>query len=280
MPKANAGKHSWQVSAYGEQADRIRLLLVARAAGEKSQSWWVINRIREAFVELYGDADPEQVMTQQINPPEEWENTMTITTDLLSEAVPDATEANIALYAPALDAACIQFSIDSPLRLAGFISQVAHESGSFCSVSENLNYSAEALLATFPSHFDEDSAADYARQPEKIANRVYANRMGNGDEASGDGWAFRGGGLIQDTGRDNHQLCGDALGIDLINHPELLQTPQYAALSAAWFWSTHNLNALADAGDVEGMTREINGGLNGLADRQSRYATALAAFQS
>ena len=165
------------------------------------------------------------------------------------------------------------------MRLAMFLAQVAHESGGLLHVSENLNYSAEALLACFPSHFDSDTAEDYARQPERIADCCYADRMGNGNEASGDGWSYRGRGLIQITGRANYAACGAALGLDLIAHPELLETPANAALSAAWFWASHGCNGLADAGDFVGITKRINGGVNGLADRQAYLARAQSVLE-
>lgn len=115
-------------------------------------------------------------------------------------------------------------------------------------------------------------------QRSSVANHVYANRMGNGDEDSGDGWAFRGRGLIQITGRANYQALADQLGTDFVNQPDLLEQPEYATLSSAWFCSAHHLNRLADANDVEGITRVINGGLNGLDGRKARTQTALACF--
>ena len=169
-----------------------------------------------------------------------------------------------------------RFAINTPARQAGFLAQVGHESAKLSVLVENLNYSADGLLATYPRHFNQDQATAYARQPEKIANRVYAARLGNGDEASGDGWRFRGRGLIQVTGRSNYQSCGHDLELDLEADPDLLQQPTYAALSAGWFWNKHNLNALADAKDVLGITKCINGGTNGLDDRQKLYARAMS----
>ncbi|MDR3436456.1 glycoside hydrolase family 19 protein [Telmatospirillum sp.] len=281
MPKAKAGTNSYMVAGYGEQADRIRLLLVTRASGEKSQSAWLINRIQEAFFELYGDAKPEDVLREQANPPDAWERTSPmITPELLAAAVPDASDADVALYAPALDAACTRFNISDVNEQADFIAQTAHESEAFTHVAENLNYGAAGLLANFSRHFDKNSAADYARQPERIANRVYANRYGNGDEDSGDGWRYRARGLIGITFKANYNACGTALGLDLINHPELLEQPTNAALSAGWFWTSKNLNALAEAGDFVAESEKINGGDNGLADREDRRTTVLAAFQA
>jgi putative chitinase len=166
-----------------------------------------------------------------------------------------------------LDDALIMFQINTASRRDMFLAQVAHESAGFTEVAENLNYSAAALLRTFPSHFTAQEAADYARQPERIANRAYADRNGNGDEASGDGWRYRGRGLIQLTGRNNYARCGSAIGIDLVTAPEMLESPEWAAKSAGWFWWINGCNELADSGDFDGTTKRINGGLNGQDDR-------------
>ncbi len=167
-----------------------------------------------------------------------------------------------------------KFDINTPARQAAFIGQCQHESGNFKFVKENLNYSAKALRATWPSRFpDDETALAYERQPEKIANKVYAGRMGNTED--GDGGKYIGRGLIQTTGRENYTHCGQALGIDLVNQPELLEQPKYAALSAGWFWNKKGLNALADAGDFDTMTKRINGGTLGLEDRKHHIAKAL-----
>jgi len=202
-----------------------------------------------------------------------------LTADILRAALPTARPTDIARFATPLAEACAEWGIDTPLRLAAFLAQIAHESGQFRTLAENLNYSAEALLRVFPRHFDATQATAYARQPERIAARAYANRMGNGDEASGDGWRYRGRGLIQVTGRSNYAACGTALGLDLIAQPELLEQPAPAARSAAWFWYRHDLNGLADARDIETITRRINGGLTGLDDRKACYARACAALE-
>jgi putative chitinase len=152
------------------------------------------------------------------------------------------------------------------------LSQLAHESAGFTATSENLYYRAEALSRVWPSRFPPGVAESYAMQPEKIANKAYCDRMGNGDEASGDGWKYRGKGLIQLTGKDNYQRFSDATGVDAVGNPELLAEPEMAALSAGWFWASNGLNALADAKDVVGMTKRINGGTHGLDDRQAKYA--------
>lgn len=160
-------------------------------------------------------------------------------------------------------------------RQASFLAQTAHESAEFTAVKENLNYSAKALRAVFGKYFPNDELAEqYARQPEKIANRVYASRMGNGDEASGDGWKFRGRGLIQLTGKNNYESCGNDLMINLIDGPEWLESPQGAVSSALWYWNKNNLNSYADVEDIRGMTKRINGGYHGLDDRIAKYNKA------
>jgi putative chitinase len=168
-----------------------------------------------------------------------------------------------------------KYGIDTPKRQAAFIGQCMHESGGFKLLEENLNYSAKALMATWPSRFtSEEMANQYARNPEKIANKVYGGRMGNADESSGEGWKYRGRGIKQLTGKENYQRCGEALSVDLVENPELLLEPKYAALSAGWFWNKHNLNDLADKADIETMTKRINGGLLGLDARKAAIAKA------
>ncbi|MBG8559713.1 glycoside hydrolase family 19 protein [Pseudomonas qingdaonensis] len=147
--------------------------------------------------------------------------------------------------------------------------------GHLRSLVENLNYSADALARTWPTRFTALSSAAYARQPEKIANKVYADRMANGPESSGDGWRYRGRGLIQLTGRSNYRAAADELGLPLVDKPKLLEQPEFACQSAAWWWSQNRLNELADAGKFEAITRKINGGLNGQADRVALYERAL-----
>jgi putative chitinase len=173
-----------------------------------------------------------------------------------------------------LTAAFTRFEINTPERQAAFIGQCAHESANFKTLQENLNYSAKGLNATWPSRFpSEEQAQPYHRQPEKIANKVYSGRMGNLDE--GDGWKYRGRGLIQLTGKDNYRLASDALGVDFIADPDLVLTKEYAALTAAWYWNKRGLNKEADAKDFTGMTKKINGGVIGLADRVAHINTAL-----
>lgn len=182
-------------------------------------------------------------------------------------------------WAVALNDTCEEFGIDTPYRIAGFISNVAHESGGFKFVSENLNYSAASLMRVWASRFPTlEIAQRYAMNPEKIANRAYADRMGNGDEASGDGWKYRGRGLIQLTGKNNYVAYSMACDNEALQYPDIVAEPKYAAESAGWFWNVNRLNALADAQDVVGMCKRINGGLNGLDDRQMKYAKVMEYF--
>lgn len=179
----------------------------------------------------------------------------------------------------ALNETCEEFAIDTPFRIAGFLSNVAHESAGFKFVKENLNYSAASLMRVWPTRFPTlEIAQRYAMQPEKIANRAYADRMGNGDEASGDGAKFLGRGLIQLTGKNNYVAYSLACNNEALQHPEIVEQPRYAAESAGWFWNVNRLNTLADAQDVQGMCRRINGGYNGLDDRQMKYARLMDYF--
>lgn len=168
-----------------------------------------------------------------------------------------------------------KFQINTPLRMAHFLAQCGHESGGFKLVRENLNYSSKGLLTTFKKYFPtEQKAKLYERQPERIANLVYGNRMGNGDETSGDGFRFSGRGYIQLTGRNNYAAFDKVVEENLLEQPGLVAT-KYPLLSAAWFWSTNRLNALADRGatdaDVTAITRRVNGGTIGLPDRIKHF---------
>ena len=169
------------------------------------------------------------------------------------------------------------YDINSVNRVAGFIAQCAHESNNFRITQENLNYSAKGLNAVFPKYFVRAgrNAQDYHRQPEKIANIVYANRMENGDTASGDGWRLRGRGIIQLTGRYNYTKFGDSLSLTAEQAIKYLKSKKGALESACWFWDTNGLNKWADKQDVVGMTKRINGGTIGLADRKKHYKHAL-----
>ena len=167
------------------------------------------------------------------------------------------------------------YGINTKERIAGFLSQCAHESANFTRLEENLNYSDERLVQIFPKYFKNGSAQFYNRKPEAIANIVYANRLGNGDTASGDGWRYRGRGIIQLTGKDNYAKFAEYKKKTLAEIVEYLKTKEGALESACWFWKTHNLNAAADTKNVEEMTRLINGGKNGLAERKQYYVHAL-----
>ena len=176
----------------------------------------------------------------------------------------------------AINATFEKFDISTPERQACFLGQCAHESGGFTALSENLNYSAASLCRVWPKRFPTvTDGQNYERNPQKIANKVYANRMGNGDEESGEGFAYRGRGLIQLTGKSNYEACGEAIGVDLVSNPDLVATPEYAALSAGWFWDKNHLNKFADANDMEGLTKKINGGTHGIEDRVARTQLAL-----
>lgn len=180
------------------------------------------------------------------------------------------------LWLPAFAEAFEQFEISTVERQAAFIGQCAHESGNFKAMKENLNYSAEGLCKTWPKRFPSlEDAKPYHRMPEKIANKVYSSRMGNGDEQSGDGARYCGRGLIQLTGKDNYIKAGAALGVDLVNNPAWVEQPKYAALTAAWFWKTNGLNELADAKNNQAITRKINGGEHGLDDRIAKTERAM-----
>ena len=172
------------------------------------------------------------------------------------------------VWEAALNTTFDRFDISHPLRQAAFIGQAAHESGNFKMLVENLNYRAETLMKVWPKRFPTlEFAKQYERDPKKIANSVYANRMGNRDEASGDGFRFRGRGLFQTTGHAGYYHAGQALGEDFVMQPDLVATPQYAALTAGFFWFTHKLNQYADSRDYKMMTKKINGGFIGLDDR-------------
>ncbi len=196
-------------------------------------------------------------------------------------ALPDAPG-----WTAALNAALDRFEINTPARIAAFLAQTAHESAEFRQLVENLNYSAAALCRVWPNRFATlDVARPYERNPEVLANYVYAKRLGNGDVGSGDGWRFRGRGLIQLTGRGNYRSCGAAIALALEDSPEQLETPHAAALAAAQFWQSRGLNHLADDQnddnddeDFVAITKIINGGTAGLASRRTYWARAKAAL--
>lgn len=205
---------------------------------------------------------------------------MQLTLDQLRACLPEAKTANLERFLEGINETFEHFEINTPQRCAMFLAQTAHESGLFAATQENLNYSAKGLTGTFKKYFpSQDSTTGYERKPERIANRVYANRMGNGNEASGDGFKYRGRGLIQLTGRDNYTNCGTALLMDLTADPDQAATNPVAVLSAGWFWNTRNLNKWADAGDVLTVTKKINGGTIGLADRKQHYEHILEVLE-
>ena len=197
-------------------------------------------------------------------------------------------------WLPHVVKALAEFSIDSERRVAAWLAQTAHESGGFTMLTENLNYRAATMAVCWPKRFAEVGpdgkpkrdakgalipnkfALALERKPEAIANVVYASRMGNGPTESGEGWKFRGRGLKQLTGKDNYTRCGKALNVDLVGNPDLLLEPEYASRSAAWFWWSDSCNKLIDADDFLGLTKRINGGTIGLADREKRYKAVLA----
>jgi putative chitinase len=176
-----------------------------------------------------------------------------------------------------LQAAFDKYDVNTPKRQAAFIGQCAHESANFKALEENLNYRPETLIKVWPSRFPDLATADkYAHNPQALANKVYAGRLGNNQE--NDGWNFHGRGLIQLTGRENYERCGSSLGVDLISNPNWLLDPKYAALSAGWFWNKKGLNELADQQEHGMITKRINGGTLGLDDRLQKTTKALAAL--
>lgn len=182
-------------------------------------------------------------------------------------------------WVTALNDTFSQFGILTPNQQAAFIGQCGHECGHFRILEENLNYRAATLMKLWPKRFPTlEIANQYAGNPKKIANMVYANRMGNRDEASGDGYRFRGRGCIQLTGHSNYYHAGKALGVDFVMEPDLVATPKYAAMTAWWFWSTHGCNEIAESADWVKLTKKINGGTIGLDDRIAHTKQALAAL--
>lgn len=188
------------------------------------------------------------------------------------EAIKTKIPANVLEQIPDIEA---KFGLNSNIRLAHFLSQCAHESGNFKVFTENLNYSAKGLRSIFGKYFKDDaSALAFERKPEKIANRVYSSRMGNGDEASGDGWKFRGRGYIQLTGKDNYSQFDKSVADDILANPDLVAT-KYPLMSAAFFFERNNLWKICDGGadkeDVIALTKRINGGTHGLEDRLTKF---------
>ena len=197
-----------------------------------------------------------------------------LTVDQLGEMVPSNKDPEALLEA--LLEVCPRYEIDTEDRLAAFVAQCGHESRDFTALKENLNYSGDALCRVWPRHFDQENKDYYHRNPERIANRAYRDRMGNGSEESGDGWRYRGRGAIQLTGCNNYTAFGKTVDMTAEEAAEYVATPKGAVESACWFWNTAKLNAIADAGDIVKMTKKINGGTIGLEDRTERWEKALA----
>ncbi|CAB4173775.1 COG3179 Predicted chitinase [uncultured Caudovirales phage] len=197
---------------------------------------------------------------------------MQLTYEQLQPIVP----ANTGNWLSALNQLLPDYEINTPERVAAFLAQCAHESGGFKALKENLNYRWESLRKVFPKYFpDDETAKEYAHNQEAIANCVYANRMGNGDEDSGDGFRYCGRGLIQLTGKNNYQKFAESLNMEVEEVPEFLSTFEGAVQSACWFWEANDLNTLADKQDIKAMTKRINGGYIGLEDRIKHYEEAL-----
>lgn len=204
---------------------------------------------------------------------------MQLTKDQLSQLIPKNPYLDHWFHA--LEQLLPDYEINTPKRMAAFLAQCAHESGNFIATKENLNYRPETLVKLFSKYFDLPTAQQYCALPNKqeaIANKIYANRMGNGDEASGDGYRYCGRGLIQVTGKSNYTDFADSLQISPEDAAEYMQTFEGAAQSACWFWETRKLNDYADRGDIKGMTKIINGGYIGLEDRISHFEHALHIF--
>ena len=200
-----------------------------------------------------------------------------VTIELLQAICPKTKRIVLEKYVDPLNKVGEHYGLfENEKRIAAFLAQIAHESGGFNAVIENLNYGAKGLMTTFKKYFpNEQIAKEYERKPEKIANRVYANRMKNGPEESGDGYTFRGRGLIQLTGRDNYTRFANAVGKSVIDAIKFLETPEGAVTSAGWFWDVNKLNIYCDKEDFVGLTKRINGGTIGLEDRKHHYHLAL-----
>lgn len=195
--------------------------------------------------------------------------------DQLQRLCPRLGPVTAALLAPMFDAEGTRCDITTDARIAAWLARISVETAGLTEFAENLNYGAPGLTATWPSHFPANLADAYARQPEKIANRAYAGRYGNGDEASGDGWRYRGRGCLQLTFKDNYAAASGWTGLDLVGDPDQLGVAGLPAVrTAADFWRVNDLNALADASDIVGIVRKIDGGLNGLTATRAAYATA------
>jgi putative chitinase len=203
---------------------------------------------------------------------------MAITKEQLESFFEDTDESIVDAFVAPLNKVFETFEINTSARIAMFLAQVGHESGGLTKTQENLNYKPERLAQIFPKYFHNVDTNAYAHNPEKIANRVYGGRMGNGPETSGDGYKFRGRGLIQLTGRANYESFAEDMEMDLDAAVAYLGTPEGAAMSAGWFWDQHDLNDWADKQDVTTVTKKINGGTIGLAERKELFEEALEIF--
>ena len=202
-----------------------------------------------------------------------------VTLEMMKQLCPKTKDATLLLYLEALNDVMQYYDMfDPPKRAAAFLAQIAHESGGFSALKENLNYRAETLQKLWPQRFDAATAAAYAGKPEAIANKVYGGRMGNGGEETGDGYRYCGRGLLQLTGKDNYSRFAQYAGLAVEDAPEYIESPRGAVHSACWFWYTNDLNTYADAADFTGMTKRINGGTIGLEDRKKHYEHAKHVF--
>lgn len=203
-----------------------------------------------------------------------------ITIEILRAVCDKTPVAKLQPFVEPLNQTCEHYEINTPQRIAGFLAQTGHESGGYTALKENLNYSAQGLNKIFKKYFPTEAAAKpYERKPEKIANKVYANRMGNGDEASGDGWKFCGRGLIQLTGKVNYTKFAASLGIEIDEAVAYMETHAGAVASAGWFWDCNKLNQWCDKNDFIMLTKRINGGTIGIEDRKKHYEAALKILQ-
>lgn len=201
-----------------------------------------------------------------------------LTIPRLLQVMPALGVERAALWIGPLEQAMVRWEINTRPRIAAFLAQAAHESSELRHLEESLNYSADGLVRTWPNRFTAGLAGEYARKPEAIANYVYADRLGNGDKASGDGWLYRGRGIFQLTGRANYRDCSVAIAGDadtLLVNPEFLTDPDFACQSAGWYWSSRGLSDLAERGGFEEITRKINGGLIGLPERLKYWNRAI-----
>jgi Predicted chitinase len=204
---------------------------------------------------------------------------MVLTVDQLKRAVPNLTSENAGRYIVAINETLQRYNIDTPLRVSHWLAEIGHECASFSVMSENLNYSAEGLVKVFPKYFKSlQEARQFARQPQKIANKVYANRLGNGNEASGDGWKYRGRSDIQCTGKSNYIVYSNSTGIDFVSNPDLLATAPYCIDYGGFYFSVMGILPLCDKGDSKAIRRKINGGYNGYNDTVQRLLIARKAL--